>query len=93
MRSSLRECTGPTTWITQRAGIVPASVAAASPVGSEPMRPTSSRRAASCTGPPARRIAPSTPPPPMQPAVGGVDDGVDVLVDDVAAHDRELHRQ
>ena len=37
------------------------------PSGSEPMRPTSSRRACSCTGPPARRIAPSTPPPPSSP--------------------------
>src|SRR5829696_7378009 len=31
------------------------------------MRATSSRRACSCTGPPARRIAPSTPPPPSKP--------------------------
>src|SRR4051812_44790562 len=51
----------------QRAGIVPASVAAAWPVGSEPMRSTSSRRDCSCTVPPARRIAPSTPPPPISP--------------------------
>src|SRR4051794_3089678 len=45
----------------------PASVQAAWPVGSDPMRSRSSRRAASWAAPPALRIAPSTPPPPMRP--------------------------
>ena len=53
---------GPTTWITQRAGMSPAVVQPASPVA----RPCGKRRrqSSSTAGPPARWIAPSTPPPP-----------------------------
>src|SRR6266576_3303876 len=52
--------TGPTAWITPRAGSRPAVVAFASPVGQPPRRLDSAR----ISGPPARWIAPSTPPPP-----------------------------
>ena len=93
MRSSLRECTGPTTWMTQRAGIVPASVDAAWPVGSEPMRSTSARRACSCTGPPARRIAPSTPPPPISPLLAALTTASTCWSTMSPADDRDLHRQ
>ena len=61
--------TGPTVWITQRAGRFPAVVATARPVG----RPSgnvvrrSSRHASRIAGPPARWMAPSTPPPPIRP--------------------------
>src|SRR3954452_4754215 len=50
----------------------PASLAAALPGGSEPMRSRSSRRASSCAAPPAARIAPSTPPPPMSPLLAAL---------------------
>src|SRR5436190_18774373 len=57
---------GPTVWITRRAGSCPAVVATASPVGrpsrSDPAR--KARHAARISGPPARWMAPSTPPPP-----------------------------
>ena len=54
--------TGPTVWITCRAGSLPAVVAFASPVSHPPSRRLSSRIA----DPPARWIAPSTPPPPSK---------------------------
>ena len=54
--------TGPTVWITWRAGRSPAVVAFASPVAQPPSRRHSSR----IVGPPARWIAPSTPPPPSR---------------------------
>src|SRR3954471_13880954 len=50
----------------------PASVAAACPVGSDPIRSRNARRAVSWTDPPARRIAPSTPPPPMRPLLAAL---------------------
>ncbi len=65
-RSSVREWTGPTVWMTQREDIRPAVVATAWPAG----RPCGSsvarslRQAARISGPPARWMAPSTPPPP-----------------------------
>src|SRR5215211_1788808 len=52
--------TGPTAWMTHRDGSRPPVVAFASPVAHPPRRLHSSRIA----GPPARWIAPSTPPPP-----------------------------
>lgn len=52
--------TGPTAWITHRAGSAPAPVATASPVG----QPSILRHSARISSPPARLIAPSTPPPP-----------------------------
>src|SRR3954468_10471078 len=58
--------------MTQRAGIAPASHAAASPVGSEPIRSTRAWRAARWAAPPARRIAPSTPPPPINPLLAAL---------------------
>src|SRR5262245_44377527 len=58
--------------MTHRAGIAPASHAAASPVGSEPIRSTSALRAACWSAPPARRIAPSTPPPPISPLLAAL---------------------
>src|SRR5262245_11331304 len=58
--------------MTHCAGIAPAAHAAASPVGSEPIRSTSARRAATWSGPPARRIAPSTPPPPIRPLLAAL---------------------
>ena len=45
------------------------------------------RHSARIAGPPARWIAPSTPPPPSSDLVGGVDDRVDDLLRDVAEHD------
>src|SRR3954470_13127013 len=51
---------GPTVWITQRAGSRNPGVALASPGG----QPPSGRHAASSSGPAARWMAPSTPPPP-----------------------------
>src|SRR3954471_7135854 len=50
----------------------PASVAAACPVGRDPRRSRSSRRANSWRSPPACRIAPSTPPPPMSPLLAAL---------------------
>src|SRR3954447_6669181 len=58
--------------MTQRAFRSPASLAAAWPGGSRPMRSRSSRRAASCLSPPAARIAPSTPPPPNSPLLAAL---------------------
>src|SRR3954471_6336443 len=54
--------TGPTVWITQRAGRRYPAVALASP-GRHPSRP---RHSASSSGPAARWMAPSTPPPPRR---------------------------
>src|SRR5437764_10603092 len=54
--------TGPTVWMTCRAGNRPAPVAFASPVSQPPSR----RHSASSSGPAARWIAPSTPPPPSR---------------------------
>src|SRR3954447_10852301 len=51
---------GPTVWITQRAGSRNPGVALASPGG----QPPSGRHAARRSGPAARWMAPSTPPPP-----------------------------
>ena len=65
-RSSPLEKTGPTVWMTHRAGRSPAVVATAcpagSPSGSGPARST--RQASRIAGPPRRWMAPSTPPPP-----------------------------
>src|SRR6185312_16586920 len=55
--------TGPTALITYRAGRLPAPVAFASPVGQPPRR----RHSSMIDGPPARWMAPSTPPPPRSP--------------------------
>jgi len=58
--------TGPTVWITQRAGRFPAVVATASPAGSPSgyRDARSARHSSRIAGPPLRWIAPSTPPPP-----------------------------
>src|SRR5689334_14118638 len=53
---------GPTAWNTHLAGSFPAPVATADPGGHFPIRRHSSR----IEGPPARWIAPSTPPPPAR---------------------------
>src|SRR5829696_2726683 len=65
-RSSPSAYTGPTVWMTQRAGSRPAGVATARPVGRPSARgPARRRRQASrISGPPRRWMAPSTPPPP-----------------------------
>ncbi len=55
---------GPTVWITCFAASRPAGVATACPAGSRPMRATISLQASRMAGPPARWMAPSTPPPP-----------------------------
>jgi hypothetical protein len=54
--------TGPTAWITKRAGSAKPGVILASPVG----QPPSARQARSRPGPAARWMAPSTPPPPSK---------------------------
>jgi hypothetical protein len=51
--------TGPTAWITQRAGSSPPVVAFASPVAQPPRR----RHSSAIAGPAARWSAPETPPP------------------------------
>src|SRR5450759_3334479 len=58
--------TGPTAWITQRAGRAPAPVATAVPAGVP--YACRARSSAMISGPPARWIAPSTPPPPASAA-------------------------
>jgi hypothetical protein len=59
--------TGPTVWITQRAGRRNPGVMRASPVGQRaPPRRGIVRQASSSSGPAARWIAPSTPPPPSR---------------------------
>src|SRR5947207_4588507 len=66
-RSSDFAYTGPTVWMTQRAGRFPPAVATAWPVGS-PSGYCSARirlHSARMAGPPLRWIAPSTPPPPI----------------------------
>src|SRR5690606_38446953 len=57
---------GPTVWITQRAGSSPAAVGTASPTGSPSGKSVArtSRHSARSAGPAAAWIAPSTPPPP-----------------------------
>src|SRR4051794_6629060 len=50
----------------------PASEDAACPVGRDPIRSRSARLATSCASPPARRIAPSTPPPPINPLLAAL---------------------
>src|SRR5689334_9998883 len=57
---------GPTVWITRFAGRFPPVVATASPAGRRWMRRITSRHSAMIAGPPARWIAPSTPPPPAR---------------------------
>src|SRR5207302_6305236 len=53
---------GPTAWKTYFAGSLPAVVATALPVGQPPIL----RHSAMMVGPPARWMAPSTPPPPAR---------------------------
>src|SRR5262245_57670788 len=55
--------TGPTAWTTNRARRRNPGVSTACPVGQPPMR----RQAAISSGPAARWMAPSTPPPPRRP--------------------------
>src|SRR5260370_10693264 len=59
---------GPTAWKTYFAGNLPAVVATALPVGHPPIL----RQASIILGPPARWIAPSTPPPPRNPEFAAV---------------------
>src|SRR5690606_24975144 len=61
-----RRASGPTVWITQRAGRRPAPVATASPAGSPSGRvdARNARHSSRSAGPAAAWIAPSTPPPP-----------------------------
>ena len=75
--------TGPTVWMTWRAGRRPAVVAFASPVDAAAERPAlgQDRRAAGAVDRAVHAAAAE------QRLVGGVDDGVDDLLGDVAAHD------
>src|SRR4051794_26685810 len=59
---------GPTAWKTYLAGRLPALVATALPVGQPPIL----RHSAMMVGPPARRMAPSTPPPPARPELAAL---------------------
>src|SRR5437867_4042023 len=58
--------TGPTVWITYFALRLPPVVITASPVGSSPRCSRILLHSSSIFGPPARWIAPSTPPPPIR---------------------------
>src|SRR6266446_3905378 len=59
---------GPTAWKTYFAGSLPAVVATALPVGQPPIL----RHSSMIPGPPARWIAPSTPPPPRNPELAAL---------------------
>ncbi len=79
--------TGPTAWITYRAGSAPAPVATASPVGQPPMMRHSARivRPAGPLDRPVDSAAPG------QSRVGGIHDRVHRLGGDVALHEFEVH--
>src|SRR5687768_6796533 len=66
-RSSLLAYTGPTVWMTHRAGRFPAVVATARPAGRPSGNRSARRRLLSSrmAGPPRRWMAPSTPLPPI----------------------------
>src|SRR5579872_111360 len=57
---------GPTVWITYFAGRRPPPVMTALPAGKRPISLTIFLHSARIEGPPARWIAPSTPPPPSR---------------------------
>ena len=90
LRRHLPPCqTGPTVWITWRAG---SSIAAGDLGFAGFAQPPSVRHSASSSGPAARWIAPSTPPPPSRVLVGGVNDGIDIERGDVGDDDLDAVR-
>ena len=88
-RARPRRGSGPTTWITHRAGIVagrrPAGVAGGEPVGEPADAVLEHRRSARAVDRPVDATAAAHRP------VGGVDHRVDLLLGDVAPGDRDLH--